>query len=193
MCPGTQLLSVAPVERHEEGRAMKRILMSLLAATIVAVGGSPTATGRPIDTSIVRPCPTSWPVPTDVIERASAAMLPTYPVEPTGYRSEASLSIIVGGVRRPVAAGIGIDADGARITPLHTEACDGSLHVSAPAPVDLHLWQLFEEWGVRLTRHCIGEVCDANGVRIELDGQDVSMCPGAISIEDGMRIELTVT
>jgi hypothetical protein len=91
-----------------------------------------------------------------------------------------------------VAAGIGIDADSARISPLHTEACDGALHVSAPAPVHLHQWQLFEEWGVPLTQHCIGEVCDADGVRIRLDGRSVSMCPGAISIEEGTKIELAL-
>ena len=171
---------------------MKRILMSVLAVVIVAVGGSPTAAGSRAIDPIVRRCATSWPVPTDVRERAAAAMVPTYPVVPTGYRSEATLSIVVNGVRRPVAAGIGVDADGGSIAALHTVACDGALHVSAPAPLELHLWQLFEEWDVRLTQHCIGETCDAEGVQIRIDGEDVLMCPGAIPLEDGTRIELAV-
>jgi hypothetical protein len=171
---------------------MKRTLMSIVAVAIVTVGGTPTtAASRAVD-PIVRRCATSWPVPTDLRERAAAAMVPTYPVEPAGYRSEATLSIVVNGDRRPVAAGIGVGADGTPIAALHTVACDGALHVSAPAPLQLHLWQLFEEWDVRLTQHCIGETCDTAGVRIRIDGEDVRMCPGAISIEDGRRIELAV-
>ena len=170
-----------------------KITMSLLALTIAAVGGTPAiAPALPLETSNVQVCDTPWPAPTDLAERADAAMLPTYGVQPTAYRAEATLSIEVAGVPRPVAGGIGVDRNGDRIAALHTNACDGVLHVTAPAPVDVHLWQLFEEWGVRLTQHCLGETCDGEGVRIVLDGDEIEMCPGAISIHDGVRIELSV-
>jgi hypothetical protein len=192
MCTDPQVPTVAHVERHEEGRAMKRTLMSVLAVAIVSVGGSPTSAADWTNYPSIARCAASWPAPTEVRERAAAAMLPTYPVEPAAYRAEATLSIVVAGNRRTVAAGIGVDTDEAVVAALHTQACDGVLHVSALAPVDLHLWQLFEEWGVQLTQHCIGETCDVDGVRIRIDGEDVRMCPGAISIEDGLRIELAV-
>ena len=170
-----------------------RITTSFLAVALVAFVGAPAdATFRPIDAANVVVCDTSWPAPTNVVERAGAALLPTYGGEPTGYRADATLSIIVDGVPRPVAGGIGVDPDGARISALHTNACDGVLHVAAPDPIDVHLWQLFEQWGVRLTQHCLGGRCDAEGVRIVLDGEQVEMCPGAISIEDGSRIELSI-
>jgi hypothetical protein len=192
MCRIRFLPSVVPVERHEEGMAM-RMVTSFMALAIVAVGGAPaTAPARPIDTAIVRVCETTWPTPTDIQQRATAAMLPTYGVEPTAYRAEATLSIEVAGVRRPVAAGIGVASDATRISALHTKACDGVLHVVAAEAIQVHLWQLFEEWDVRLTQHCIGESCDAAGVRITLDGEAVDMCPGAIPIEDGTSIELSL-
>ena len=170
-----------------------RITSSFLAVAFVAFAGAPAeAPFRAIDTANVVVCDTSWPAPTDVVARAEAALLPTYGAEPTGYRAEATLSIVVDGVRRPVEGGIGVDPDGARISALHTNACDGVLHVAAPEPIDVHLWQLFEQWGVRLTQHCLGGRCDAEGVRIVLDGEEVAMCPGAISIEDGSRIELSI-
>ena len=170
-----------------------RITSSFLAVAFVAFAGAPAEVpSRPIDAANVVVCDTSWPTPVDVVERAEAALLPMYGAEPTGYRADATLSIVVDGVRRPVAGGIGVDPDGTRISTLHTNACDGVLHVTAPEPIDIHLWQLFEQWGVRLTQHCLGERCDAEGVRIVLDGEEVEMCPGAISIQDGSRIELSI-
>ena len=170
-----------------------RITKSFVALAIAAVVGVPTAApARPIDASIVRVCDTSWPAPTDVVLRAEAAMLPTYGLEPTGYRAEATLSIVAAGVRRPVASGIGMGPDGTPMSALHTKACDGVLRVTSPARVDVHLWQLFEEWDVRLTQHCLGETCDAEGVQIELNGDTIRMCPGAIAIEDGTSIRLSV-
>jgi hypothetical protein len=172
---------------------MMKTLISSLALVATVVGGASTAApARPIDPSIVRPCETSWPAPADTVERADAALVPTYGAEPTGYRADARLTITVAGVPRPVAAGIGIARDGSRIAAVSTAGCDGVLHVAAPEPIDVYLGQLFQEWDVRLTQQCIGETCDAEGVRIVLDGGEIDMCPGAISLEGGTTIELSV-
>jgi hypothetical protein len=173
-------------------RTTTRIAMSFLAATIVAVGGAPTAAPAWPIAAVTARCESAWPAPANVVERVAAAMLPTYGVEPTAYRAEARLSIAVAGVRRVIPAGIGIDPEGGVISAVSTRACDGVIHVAAPDEIDVYLGQLFTEWGVRLTQHCIGETCDADGVQIELDGERVDMCPGAISIEDGVSIELSV-
>jgi hypothetical protein len=168
-----------------------RIGIAALTVALLIGGLAQTGSGGPVAGDPAR-CAATWPAPADAAARAAAAMLPTYGATPSGYRATASLSVTTDGIRRVVPAGIGIDLAGGRLSALHTVTCDGAVRVAASAPVDVHLWQLFEEWGVRLDQHCIGGTCDADGVRITLDGQPVEMCPGAISVEDGSRIGLSV-
>jgi hypothetical protein len=165
--------------------------IGILILMIAALNGAP-AVAATADVPGVQRCVASWPAPPDTVERANAALVPTYTTAPDRFRVEANLVVRIYGTARSVASGIGVDADGERLSALHTTSCDGAIHVTAAESLDVHLWQLFQEWGVRLTQHCIGETCDAEGVRIVLDGHPVNMCPGAISIEDGTRIRLAI-
>jgi hypothetical protein len=186
------LPSVTGVNRTKEEGAMNgRIGIAALTIALLTGGTMATASDLPMRTSLAQ-CTATWPAPADAAARAEAAMLPTYEKQPTRYRAAARLSVTTDGVRRVVPAGIGMDLAGGQLSPLHTVTCDGVVRVDAPAPLDVHLWQLFEEWGVRLTQHCIEGTCAPDGVRIVLNGRAVRMCPGAISIEPGTRIDLSV-
>ncbi len=45
------------------------------------------------------------------------------------------------------------------ISPIHTHATDGVLHVESPVHKDFHLSQFFDEWGVKFDDSCIAQYC----------------------------------
>jgi hypothetical protein len=172
-----------------------RITMSFLALGVMVFGGTPAAAApapfRP-DRLIVRTCEKSWPAPKDVVAQAEAAMFAHLRRDPDGLPCRGHA--LDRGRRHPTARRRRDRYLTRRWPRLRsaTTACDGILRVSATEPIDVNLWQLFEEWDVRLTQHCLGETCDAEGVRIVIDGRLMNMCPGAIPIEDGSSIELSI-
>ena len=170
---------------------MKRWIDSI-AVVAALIATTPAASATPTLADAAAGCETAWPAPADTVRRAEAAFLPTYAAEPTAYRAESRLIVAVDGIARPVPAGIGVDADAGRVAAVRTDGCGGVVRVAADRPIDAHLWQLFAEWGVPLSQHCIGGTCTGEGVRIVLDGDPVEMCPGAISIGDVSRIELSI-
>jgi hypothetical protein len=180
------------------GKAMKRQQRKLLvvaATTAMIWAGAIPAAAVPIAVDhrpVIESCRGDWPAPSDARERAASAMLPMDPNAVTGYDAAASLQIVAGGVKRVVPAGIGVDRLTSWVSPLSTQACDGVIHIEAPKRTHVYLWQLFGEWGVRLTQYCIGEYCNPGGVAIVLNGKGVAMCPGAIGLDAGTRIELEV-
>jgi hypothetical protein len=182
---------------EEEGtmKSQRKFLVVVAAIAMVWASAIPAGAAIPVVVhrqSVIESCRAHWPAPSDARERAALAMLPTDALAGEGSQAESSLQIVAGGRQRVVPAGIGVDRITGWVSPLHTQACDGVIHIGAHERIDVHLWQLFEEWGVRLTQHCIGEYCDPEGVAIVLDGDRVAMCPGAISLDAGTRIELEV-
>lgn len=166
-----------------------KLLMIATTVAVVAVVAVP-ATAAPYP--VIDECMAHWAAPADARDRAVSAMLPVHSDGRATFHAAASLHVVAGGRERVVPAGIGIDRLTGWVSPLHTRDCDGVIHVEASQPIDVNLWQLFEEWGIRLTQRCIGEYCDPEGVNIVLNGQRVDMCPGAITLEDGTDIELEV-
>jgi hypothetical protein len=166
-----------------------KLLMIATTVAVVAVVAVP-ATAAPYP--VIDECMAHWAAPADARDRAVSAMLPVHSVGRETIHAVASLRVVAGGRERVVPAGIGVDSLTGWVSPLHTRNCDGVIHVEAAQPIDVHLWQLFEEWGVRLTQRCIGEYCNPEGVGIVLNGHRVDMCPGAISLDDGTAIQLEV-
>jgi hypothetical protein len=171
---------------------MKSYGKLLMIATMIAIVAVVTVPAAAAPVPVIDKCPAHWAAPVDARDRAVSAMLPVQSDGRATFRAVASLQIVAGGRERVVPAGIGVDHITGWASPLHTRHCDGVIHVDASRPIDVHLWQLFEEWGVRLTHRCIGEYCDPEGVAVVLNGRRVDMCPGAISLEDGTEIELDV-
>jgi hypothetical protein len=171
---------------------MKSHAKLLMIATTMAVVAVVTVPAAAAPQPVIEECRAHWAPPADARDRALSAMLPVYSDARATVHAVASLHVVAGGRERVVPAGIGVDRRTGWVSPLHTRHCDGVIHVEASQPIDVNLWQLFEEWGVRLTQRCVGEYCDPQGVAIVLNGRRVDMCPGAISLEDGNDIKLEV-
>jgi hypothetical protein len=171
---------------------MRSYAKLLLIATTMAVVAVVTVPAAAAPHPVIEGCRAHWAAPADARKRAVSAMLPAFSDGQAAFHSVASLRVVAGGRERVVPAGIGVDSLTGWSSPLYTRHCDGVIHVEAHPSIDVHLWQLFEEWGVRLTQRCIGEYCHPEGVGIVLNGLRVDMCPGAISLEDGTEIELEV-
>ncbi|MEO9175014.1 MAG: hypothetical protein ABI317_05820 [Gaiellales bacterium] len=85
-------------------------------------------------------------------------------VDLTGMSSEAlafhihsHLNLYVNGKKVAVPAGVGIGQT--FITEVHTHTPDGVIHVESPVDKNYVLGQFFGEWGVKLTRSCVGRYC----------------------------------
>ncbi|MFF4647092.1 hypothetical protein [Streptomyces sp. NPDC001389] len=75
----------------------------------------------------------------------------------------AHLDVIVNG--KPVAAppNIGVDQRTRQISPLHTHAADGVIHVESPVKAAFSLGRFMAEWDVALTTESIGGLRAGNG------------------------------
>jgi hypothetical protein len=71
------------------------------------------------------------------------------------------LDVFVNGKKVQVPALIGIDSSAGFLTELHTHDTSGVLHVESATKRNYVLGQFFGEWGVKLTRNCLGRYCGA--------------------------------
>jgi hypothetical protein len=69
------------------------------------------------------------------------------------------LDVYVNGKKVQVPALVGIDTTAGFLTELHTHDTSGILHVESEKKRDYFLGQFFGEWGVKLTRNCLGTYC----------------------------------
>jgi hypothetical protein len=76
------------------------------------------------------------------------------------------------------------------ISPLHTHGPDGILHTESATKEVNTLGQLFTEWGVVLSRDCLGTHC--GGVTAYVNGKAVKGDPGGIGLTDLLEIALVV-
>ena len=115
-----------------------------------------------------------WPANTSLLRgRLDALGLPALSREGAVLHTHQHLDVFVHGRRIAVPAGIGIDAAGGFISPIHTHDASGIVHVESPAVRTFTLGQLFGVWGVRLSRRCLGGYCarGADRVRVYADGR----------------------
>ena len=58
-------------------------------------------------------------------------------------------------------------------SPLHTHDTSGIIHVESPTDRSFTLGELFDVWGVRFTRTCVGGYCNKGDkiLRVYVDGQ----------------------
>ena len=129
------------------------------------------------------------------------------------YHVHSHLDVFVDGKHVEVPAGIGIDTtdpkvqkgqlqDGSYayggitkcpkvcISPLHTHAHLGVLHTETSKPTPNRLGQFFVEWGVRLTRTCIGTYC--RNVQFWVNGTRYTGDPRRILLANKTEIAITV-
>lgn len=141
------------------------------------VNGMPT-----IPTGPISPAPVAsgfirvWPLPTDVRARITAAGLDAMEQEAFTVHVHAHLNVFKDGQAVEVPAFIGIDPQGGFISPLHTHAAQGSVHIESPSTASITLGQFFIEWNAPL-----------DGAKAYLNGQPVSE-PAALVLADAQEI-----
>jgi hypothetical protein len=71
------------------------------------------------------------------------------------------------------------------LAPLHTHQQDGIIHIENSVPATFVLGQFFVEWGVRLTKDCVGGLCAGKGKEIAffVDGKRFTGDPGSIVLK----------
>jgi hypothetical protein len=98
--------------------------------------------------------------------RLRAIGMPALSAEGTKLHIHQHLDVVVRGMGRPVAAGIGIDRRGRFIAPLHTHDYSGILHVESPTVRRFTLGEFFDVWGLRFSSKCLGAYCEHGKERV---------------------------
>jgi hypothetical protein len=78
------------------------------------------------------------------------------------------------------------------ISPLHTHDGSGILHTESATPQPNTLGQFFTEWGVRLSKSCVGEHCSPKPIAFYVDGKPYTADPRAIELTDRKEIAIVV-
>jgi hypothetical protein len=201
------------------GSAQRRLTACLTALVVLAAGcsaitptpGATRAAGTPGPTPIAK-----WPATPDPMDRAAAAGLVPETVERLAFHVHAHLDVFIDGVPVVVPSGIGINItdpnvkqaplpDGAIgyggitgcaqpcISPLHTHDDSGILHTESEMPNQNTLGQFFTEWGVTLSRTCVGEYCSPQTpIAIYVSGAAFIGDPTTIQLSDHLEIAIVI-
>jgi len=146
---------------------MRGVLATAGAGTPATAGTASTLPGL-----LIGPAP--WGRNASVLGARLARLgLPALAREGTVLHIHEHLDLLVDGKRVTVPAGIGIDAAGLFISPIHTHDATGIIHVESPVVRRFTLGEFFGVWGVRFNRDCLGGYCSGNGkeLRVYVDGR----------------------
>lgn len=156
----------APVGHHVPVRV--RILLAVLLAAAAAVPAALAAPARPAALPGLMLGRAPWPANNgfQLGRRLQAIGLPALTAEGAAIHIHQHIDLFVKGRAVQVPPGVGIDARGRFISELHTHDGSGIVHVEAPRVARFTLGQLFDVWGLRFTRTCLGGYCEANGNRV---------------------------
>ena len=83
--------------------------------------------------------------------------------------------------------------DGTALSPLHTHASSGMMHIETPGNQRFTLGMLFTEWGVRLTGNCVGGCCRrGTPISAYIDGHRASDSIPDIALTKGREVALVI-
>jgi hypothetical protein len=155
-----------------------------------------------------------WPAPPNPMVLARQAGLVPEVAEQLQYHVHSHLDVFINGRKVRIPAGIGIDIHGsdvhefpmpdgsiayggiahgckkACISSLHTHDDTGILHTETKTPTPNTLGQFFVEWGVRLSKTCIGSYCSR--VQFWVNGKRYAGEPGKIRLANKTEIAVVV-
>jgi hypothetical protein len=162
---------------------------------VLAPGGGSTGTASAsfLRSGLPGELGTRAPWPANVARlraRLGALGLPALGREGTALHTHQHLDLYVHGRRVRVPAGIGIDAGERFISPIHTHDASGVIHVESPQVRTFILGQLFDVWGVRLTRTCLGAYCAGGRERLQVYTGCCRSPHAEIVVAYGTRAEL---
>ncbi|HEX4733665.1 MAG TPA: hypothetical protein VH247_04575 [Thermoleophilaceae bacterium] len=177
-------------------------------------GGAPKAKQQPrpahADAKVL------WKAPDDPLKRTVEAGLDPERKEYLIHHVHAHLDVFVDGKPIAVPAGIGINIDDpavqkfkepdgsftyggidpacrkACISPLHTHDGTGILHTESKTLKPNTLGQFFTEWGVHLSKSCVGKYCAPKPVAFYVRGNPYTEDPRAIELTDGKEIAIVI-
>jgi len=117
--------------------------------------------------------------------------------EQLAFHIHQHLDIFIDGkpVKVPQAIGFGIDPQTGKpayITELHTHNALGIVHVESAQTLRYQLGQFFGEWGVRLTRTCIGNFKGGCGLQWYLNGKRQTGDPAKLVLKNHEEIAIVV-
>jgi hypothetical protein len=156
-----------------------------------------------------------WPAPKKPLALIVAAGLKPERKETLIHHVHAHLDVFVNGKHVVVPAAIGIEIhdpgvheftlhDGSKayggiqlcakacISPLHTHDDTGILHTESASPIPNRLGQFFTEWGVRLSRSCVGGYCKPDTIRVYVDGKKYAGDPRSIELTNHKEIAVVI-
>ncbi|TMK69504.1 MAG: hypothetical protein E6G50_12135 [Actinobacteria bacterium] len=139
---------------------------------------------------------TKQPWPPEVAhlqDRLAPLNLTSNPTEQLAYHIHQHLDIFVNGKHVTVPQCIGIYGcyqNFAFITELHTHRTDGIVHVEAPSNKHYTLGTFFAEWGVFLSKKCVGAYCQ--GYKWYVNGKPQTEPPYALKLEPHQEIAIAI-
>jgi hypothetical protein len=165
---------------------------ALALAVVVAGRGGSTAVPKNLPGQLTGPAP--WPRNVAQLRPRLAALdLPALAFEGTRLHIHQHLDVFVDGRRVVVPAGIGIDAAGTFISPLHTHDTSGIIHVESPTVRRFTLGEFFGVWGVRFGPERLGGYV-ARGdqaLRVYVNGRAVDGDPSRLVLAPHQEIVLS--
>ncbi len=191
----------------------------MIVSAAAAFAGSACAVAAAATLAAPAPKPahgaTPWPAPTSPLALTVAAGLKPERKESFIHHVHAHLDVFVNGKHETVPAAVGINVhdpgvhlfkapDGSKayggiqlcrkpcISPLHTHDDTGILHTESASPVPNTLGQFFTEWGVRLSRRCVGGYCRPAAIAIYVNGKRYRGDPRAITLTDHKEIAVVI-
>jgi hypothetical protein len=168
-------------------------LLALSVALAAGRGGSQSSTAVPQNLPGELTGPAPWPRNVAQLRpRLAALNLPALAFEGTVLHIHQHLDLFVHGRRVVVPAGIGIDAEGQFISPLHTHDTSGIVHVESPTVRRFTLGQFFGVWGVRLGPGRLGGYVDHGDqtLRAYVNGRAVDGDPSGLALAPHQEIVL---
>jgi hypothetical protein len=140
------------------------LFLALLAAAVLASTASSRETALPGLMTSKAP----WPANNRAPFRARLVKigLPVLKAEGQVIHTHQHLDVVIRGKGYAIPAGIGIDAHGRFIAPLHTHDITGIVHVESPTVRKYTLGQFFDVWGLRFSSRCVGAYCTKGKDRV---------------------------
>ena len=167
------------------------VLIAIVLALVFTRGGSSSSAPRTIPWAQLGPLQNGPPPWNNGVagltDRLAPIGLSQLGAEGTVLHIHQHLDLYVQGKKVTLPALIGI-YDNSYITEVHVHDNSGVIHVESPVQKSFTLGQLFAEWGVKLTKSCVGRYC--GHVKWWVNGKPQSGDPAALVLKAHQEIAI---
>jgi hypothetical protein len=161
----------------------------VVAAIVLATGSTSTRSIAWAKVPDLQRGPAPWSSASGTLsERLAPAHLHALTMEGAVVHIHQHLDLFVNGRKIPVPAFIGIGPGGTFLTEIHTHDASGIVHVESPTKTPFTLGQMFCEWGVKLTRTCLGRY--RGRISWWVDGKKMSGDPAQLVLAPHQEIAI---